>query len=154
MPSSPSPAEAARTLVAAAPALVLCWARAEAGIEPQVPPSQLRALLALDRYGSLNLVGLAQELGALPSSASRLCDRLEAAGLLLRGVNEASRREIEVSLSRDGRALLDRLTASRRDQLNVVLAAMAPTDRAALTTGLDAFAAAAEQTVELLDQRR
>lgn len=154
MQPSPSPIEAAEALVAAAPALVLCWARAEAGIEPQVPPSQLRALLALDRYGPLNLVGLAQELGALPSSASRLCDRLEAAGLLLRGVSEASRREIEVSLSRDGGALLDRLAASRRDQLSIVLAAMAPADRTALTSGLHAFAAAAEQTVELLDERR
>ena len=154
MQASPSPADAATALVAVAPALVLCWARAEAGIEPQVPPSQLRALLALDRYGPLNLVGLAQELGALPSSASRLCDRLEAAGLLRRGVNEASRREIEVSLSRDGRALLDRLATSRRNQLGIVLEAMTPADRTALMTGLETFALAAEHTVEALDQRR
>lgn len=151
MPPSPSPAETATTLAGAAPALILCWARAEEGIEPQVPPSQLRALLALGRYGPLNLVGLAQELGALPSSASRLCDRLEAAGLLVRGVNEASRREIEVSLSRDGRTLLERLTQSRQHQLSIVLDAMSPADRNALITGMDAFATAAAKTVELLD---
>ncbi len=153
MQPPPAADDAAAALVAAAPALVLCWARAEAGIEPQIPPSQLRALLVLQRSGPMNLVGLAQELGALPSSASRLCDRLEAAGLLVRGVNEASRREIEVSLSRDGQALLRQLTQSRHDQLRTVLEAMRPVDREALTTGLEAFAAATAAGAEPLDRR-
>ncbi|MGD0377399.1 MAG: MarR family transcriptional regulator [Streptosporangiaceae bacterium] len=55
--------------------------RAVEEIGAVVPPVQLRALLVIDRAGSLNLSGLAGLLGASPSAASRLCDRMQAAGL-------------------------------------------------------------------------
>src|SRR6202046_5878606 len=55
--------------------------------------TQLHVLLIVERHRDINLSGLATQLGALVSSASRLCDRLEAAGFLHR-VHGASRRGV------------------------------------------------------------
>src|SRR5215472_87910 len=69
-----------------------------------VPPAQIRALLIIDRAGSLNLSRLAEALGASLSAASRLCDRIQSAGLLARG-RAASRREIVLIPTESGRRL-------------------------------------------------
>src|ERR1035438_9578588 len=58
-----------------------------------VPVAQVRALLIIDRAGSLNLDRLARTLGVSASATSRLCDRMETAGLLRRDRVAASRRE-------------------------------------------------------------
>jgi len=76
-------AEVVAVLDAATP-LVLLWGSAEQGAQPQVSAAQLRVLLLVAQYGSMNLNALADELDAIPSSASRLCDRLIAAGWLTR----------------------------------------------------------------------
>ncbi|WP_202124356.1 helix-turn-helix domain-containing protein [Actinomadura physcomitrii] len=76
------------------------------------------------------------------SSASRLCDRLEAAGLLIRDPGR-DRREVTVRLSADGQALLDRLRVRRRAELAGVLEAMPAPARAALLRGLSEFHEAA-----------
>jgi len=131
-------AEVVAVLDAATP-LVLLWGSAEQGAQPQVSAAQLRVLLLVAQYGSMNLNALADELEAIPSSASRLCDRLIAAGWLTRQPNERNRREVILGLSRSGRRLLDDLAASRRSAFARVLAAMAPTDRQALLTGLTRF---------------
>jgi DNA-binding MarR family transcriptional regulator len=107
-----------------------------------IPATQLRVLLIVERHGDINLSGLAAELGALPSSASRLCDRLEAAGLLVRDPGR-DRRAISLRLSPDGRLLLERLREQRRQTLARVLAAMSPAARMALLTGLLHFHEAA-----------
>ncbi|WP_103937509.1 MarR family transcriptional regulator [Thermomonospora echinospora] len=107
-----------------------------------IPATQLRVLLIVERHGDINLSGLAAELGALPSSASRLCDRLEAAGLLVRDPGR-DRRAISLRLSQDGRLLLDRLREQRRQELGRVLARMAPAAQIALLTGLLHFHEAA-----------
>ena len=75
-------------------------------------------------------------------SASRLCDRLEAAGFLYR-VSGTSRRAIMLRLSPEGRDLLDRLRRQRREDLSRVLARMPPAARTALATGLAQFRTAA-----------
>ena len=49
-----------------------------------VPPAQMRALLIIGGSGGLNLSRLAGALGASASAASRLCDRMQAAGVLTR----------------------------------------------------------------------
>jgi len=64
--------------------LVGIWQRAVEELGSVTPPGQLRALLLIDGAGRVNLTGLARELGASPSAASKLCSRLEAAGLVIR----------------------------------------------------------------------
>src|SRR4029453_18240729 len=78
---------------AAASALVIALGRAEEKVLPRGSGSQLRALLIISRHAPTNLTQLAEELGAIPSSASRLCDRLVAAGLVTRRTGSADRRE-------------------------------------------------------------
>ena len=101
-----------------------------------VPPAQLRALLIIGRTGSLNLSMLAGALGASASAASRLCDRMQAAGLLTRGRAAASRREIVLLPTETGRKLADWVRSRRRAVLGDVLQAMSPGGRDALVRGL------------------
>jgi len=136
--------QAAAEVEAAAEALVGIWAHVAESLDVRISPTQLRALTALGRYGELNLSQLAEALGALPSSASRLCDRLEAAGLLTRDAGRASRRAVSLRLTGDGEALLEQARQRRQEQIAQVLDVMPPTGRAELAKGLAAFQQAAE----------
>jgi DNA-binding MarR family transcriptional regulator len=143
--ADPAPSErAAAEVEAAAEALVGIWAHVAENLDVRISPTQLRALTAVGRYGELNLSQLAEALGALPSSASRLCDRLEAAGLLTRDAGRANRRAVSLRLTADGEALLDQARRNRRDQIARVLESMTPAGRAELAEGLAAFQRAAE----------
>jgi DNA-binding MarR family transcriptional regulator len=123
-------------------ALLVVWGRAQEGLGTRVSPSQLRALLVVDRLGEVNVNGLAEELGAVASSASRLCDRLEAAGLVRRVVSARNRREVLVGLTGDGRRLVAELAERRRRDLAEVLVRMSPAGRASLLDGLRELRAA------------
>jgi DNA-binding MarR family transcriptional regulator len=90
-------------------------------LENRVSPSQLRALFVIAGHDGINLNMLASGLGAIPSSASRLCDRLEAAGLLVRALSETDRREVVLRLAPEGVEFLEELRAARRRALARVL---------------------------------
>ena len=144
-PADPAAAQrAAAEVETAAEALVGIWARVAETLDVRVSPTQLRALTAVGRYGELNLSQLAEALGALPSSASRLCDRLEAAGLLTRDTGRVSRRAVSLRLTADGEALLEQARQRRREQIAQVLGAMTASGRDELAGGLAAFQRAAE----------
>ena len=136
--------QAAAEVEAAAEALVGIWAHVAESLDVRISPTQLRALTALGRYGELNLSQLADALGALPSSASRLCDRLEAAGLLTRDTGRASRRAVSLRLTANGEALLEQARQRRQEQIAQVLKIMPAAGRAELAEGLAAFQQAAE----------
>ncbi|MFV2177372.1 MarR family transcriptional regulator [Actinomadura sp. LOL_016] len=135
--------EDAAALDDAAAVLMTVWSRAHNAPDVPVPATQLRALLVLEQ-GPVNISSLAERLDALVSSASRLCDRLEASGLLLRDPGR-DRREVTVRLTAEGQELLDRLRGRRREELARVLAAMPTSARAALLWGLGQFTEAAGQ---------
>lgn len=107
-----------------------------------VPPVQLRALLIIGKAGSLNLSRLARALGASASAASRLCDRMQAAGLLTRDRAAASRREIVLVPTESGWRLAEWVRGRRRVALGEVMAAMSPGGREALAQGLMELAVA------------
>jgi DNA-binding MarR family transcriptional regulator len=86
---------------------------------------------------------LAEALDVVPSSASRLCDRLEATGLLRRVPEPHDRREVRLLLTPTARRLLDEVREARRAALAEVLARMGPSARRDLVRGLVAFGAAA-----------
>ncbi|WP_067451639.1 MarR family winged helix-turn-helix transcriptional regulator [Actinomadura macra] len=137
------PVESATALDEAASTLMDVWSRPHTAADVPVPSTQLRALFILER-GPVNISRLAAELGALVSSASRLCDRLEASGLLLRDPGR-DRREITVRLTSDGQQLLDRLRARRCEEVAQVLATMPAPARDALLWGLAEFHEAASR---------
>jgi len=106
-----------------------------------VPPAQMRALLIIGGAGSLNLSRLAEALGASASAASRLVDRMQAAGLLTRDRAAASRREIVLVPTESGLRLAEWVRGRRRAALSQVLQAMTPDGRQALARGLRELAA-------------
>ncbi|MET7682459.1 MarR family transcriptional regulator [Streptomyces sp. NPDC005423] len=118
------------------------WARAAAEASVRLSPHQLRALRALEALPDANLTTLAVRFDAGLPTVSRLCDRLEAAGLLLREAAPHNRREVRLRLTAHGRDVLAEVAALRRRALAEVLYAMAPEERAAADRGLRAFEAA------------
>jgi DNA-binding MarR family transcriptional regulator len=106
-----------------------------------VPPAQMRALLTIEQAGSLNLSRLADALGAKLSPASRLVDRMQAAGLLTRDRSAASRREIVLVPTEAGRQLAEWVRSRRRTAIREVMQTMSPDGRAALAAGLRELAA-------------
>ncbi|MFG1842780.1 MarR family winged helix-turn-helix transcriptional regulator [Micromonospora sp. NPDC049175] len=129
----------AAALDAAAAALLGIWESTREGAAGRVSGAQLRAVTVVEQHDGINLRRLATRLGMLLSSASRLCDRLVAAGLLEREPGRFDRREISLHLTPEGRRLLAELRADRQAQLAVVLAGMSPEGRDALLGGLREF---------------
>lgn len=111
---------------------------------PAVPPAQLRVLTIIAASRHTNMSRLAEALDVVPSSASRLCDRLEATGLLRREPDPRDRREVRLLLTRQARRLLDDLRERRREAVAAVLERMSSTARQELVRALGAFADAAD----------
>ncbi|MCZ4603222.1 MarR family transcriptional regulator [Streptomyces sp. Lzd4kr] len=116
-PDSPSHV-AGRQLAEAVKNLVALWFSAVDDVRPRLPPRQIRALDAIARRPTLNVTALAEHLGIGLPTASRLCDRLEAAGLLRRHVRPGDRREVRLEVTDQGHRLLADVT----DRLSVYLA--------------------------------
>jgi DNA-binding MarR family transcriptional regulator len=114
--------------------------RAVEELGSSVPPAQLRALLVIHQARSMNLSRLAAALGASASAASRLCDRMQAAGLLKRDRAAASRREIVLVPTESGRRLALWVAARRRAALADVLQSLTDGGQEALVTALGELA--------------
>ncbi|HEX8931059.1 MAG TPA: MarR family transcriptional regulator [Actinomycetota bacterium] len=130
----------------AAHALLLSFDIARERVTPRLSGPQLNALLVIERAEGINLGGLAAEMSMLLSSASRLCDRLVASGMIERVPGRADRREIALYLTPSSRTLLGELRRIRRRALAAVLERMSSAGRTALLRGLTEFAAAADDT--------
>jgi DNA-binding MarR family transcriptional regulator len=124
-------------------ALVAVLETARMAQSPAVPPAQLRVLTIVAGNQHTNMNRLADALGVVPSSASRLCDRLEATGLLRRVPDPRDRREVRLELTTAARRLLIELRDRRRTALAAVLEEMTPASRQELVRALGAFDAAA-----------
>jgi DNA-binding MarR family transcriptional regulator len=129
----------------AAQALLAAWDAAREQATPRLSWPQLSALLVVERAEGINLRGLAGELRMLLSSASRLCDRLVASGMVERVPGRADRREIALYLTPSSRQLLDELRRTRQQMLAAVLQRMSAAGRTALIRGLTEFSAAANE---------
>ena len=99
-------------------------------------PVQLRALTALRVTPGGNLAQLAESLGITVSTASRLIDRLIAADWVHRRPAPHTRREISLTLTDGGRAVLRQYDDRRVSQLRACLGSLAPDRRAAVMDSL------------------
>ncbi|MHA6758676.1 MarR family winged helix-turn-helix transcriptional regulator [Streptacidiphilus sp. PAMC 29251] len=137
---APLPAEVAQAASVVVELLDALQGRGqESAPQGRVSPSQLRALLAIERWEGLNLRALGEALASKPPAVSRLCDRLQADGLLERSLSSSSRREVELRLSRRGHAVLAEYRSSRVQELREVLGTMSATGLSDLTRGMAAF---------------
>ena len=114
-------------------------------MEKKIGLAPLRALQSLERLGPSMVTELGEDLDLLPSTASRLSDRLSDAGLITRRVSPTNRRATLLELTDAGRAVLDELVALRVQALGAVATEMTDRDRAALVKGAHAFTTAHQQ---------
>jgi DNA-binding MarR family transcriptional regulator len=107
---------------------------AQAGHGVTLP--QLRVLTVAADVGTLRNSDVARVLGIHISNASRLCDRLVQAGLLNRRDSPVDRRQVELTLTQEGRRLVDAVDAHRRLVFTRVLTTLSAEERTALTQAL------------------
>lgn len=108
--------------------------RSVASLEVSLP--QYRLLLVLHERGRSSSVQVAQTLGIVGSSVTRLADRLRDSGHLKRGADPANRSIVTLELTAKGRRLVTRVRTRRRAELRRVLDQMDPQERSICAAGL------------------
>ena len=135
-------ATSAGQIEAASRAIAATTMAALDSLQATATPTQLRALLILEQTGGCNNTELAERLAIFPSSASRITDRLTAAGWITRETAVRDRREIRLILTPAGQRAVAQFVDRRTDLIDAVLAGMTSAEQAALLIGLAAYAAA------------
>jgi DNA-binding MarR family transcriptional regulator len=114
----------------------------------EVSLPQFRLLLAAATLGRAPSSRLAEAAGVPASSVTRLADRLEAAGLLVRGHDARSRSIVTIESTAAGRALVARVVARRHELLAAVLERMTQGERAAVARAAARFTALSADAAE------
>ncbi len=130
-------------VLAANRVFVAVASRALAGTAPQVTLPQFRTLVLLDAHASMTVAQLADELGVVPSTATRMCDRLVTKKLIRRSLDRSNRRQMSLSLLPAGRALIAASTRRRKHEIARLLAAIPAQDQTRLADSLNILVAAA-----------
>ena len=130
-------------VLSASRVLVAVAARSLGDVAEEVTLTQYRTLVVLASRGAQSLAGLADAVGVAPSTATRMCDRLVRKRLIRRTEEQGDRRQLRVSLTRQGRVLVDAVTEARRREIRNILAAITRSEQDTLVTALGRFAAAA-----------
>ncbi|HEV7465553.1 MAG TPA: MarR family transcriptional regulator [Candidatus Dormibacteraeota bacterium] len=101
--------------------------------------SQARVMRLIAEPGSsMRMADIAARLGVVPRSATSMVDVLEAGGLVTRHHDPQDRRSVLVSLSPEGRRLLEGLDAARRATAEAMLGRLGAADRDELVRLLEA----------------
>ncbi|SCG67863.1 MarR family transcriptional regulator [Micromonospora halophytica] len=138
------PPNLAAAIDAAAEALIGVLDSATSRHQVAVPPTQLRVLSLITERPETNVNRLAELLDVVPSSASRLCDRLEATGLLRRVADPRDRREVRLVPTAAAQTLLRELKERRHRAVQAVLDRMPARTQHELLLALLAFGQAVE----------
>lgn len=99
--------------------------------QAEVSLPQFRLLRALAELGGASSTQAAQALGVVGSTVTRLADRLDASGHLVRGTDPGNRSVVMLELTERGRRVVRDVTAHRRRELAQVLDRLDPSERAA-----------------------
>lgn len=102
--------------------------RAEIGISP----TQMSALAAIERHGSMTLGELAAHERVQPPSITAVVTRLEDQGLVVRQPDPNDRRVARVEVTRDGHKLVARSRNRKDAELDRRLGALTDDERATL----------------------
>jgi DNA-binding MarR family transcriptional regulator len=146
---SHAPQTVVDALLRASRALVAISARSLASVSEDVTLPQFRTLVMLANRGPQTVSSIAEGLDVHASTMTRMCNRLVNRGLVIRTPSATDRREVVVTLSTQGRQLVEDVTARRRRDLDAVVERMSPNDRAAVVTGLELFARAAGDDLDV-----
>lgn len=113
-----------------------------ASLDPPLTMPQWRVLV-LASEGDCNVSAVAEDLRVHMSNATRICDRLVAAGLLERRRADHDRRQVLLHLTAAGQGLFDRAMDYRRHRIEQAMALMSADERAALTNAVSLLVEAA-----------
>jgi len=139
----PTDSRAVEHTLTASRALLGVVARSLTGTMDSVSLPQFRALVLLSSRGPARVGDLAHLLGVHQSSFSRTADRMEVAGLIVRGQSPESRREVLVSATEKGLRIVEEVTEARRREVAAILARVGPGDKEKIALGFALFAQAA-----------
>ena len=106
---------------------------------------QLVTLFLLVSEGELTIKQVAEFLGRSVSATSRMLDQLVVRGLVCRREDEHDRRVKRVSLSESGRSFIHTLEQKRVEAQMVVMAYLAPEERAVVAQAMQLLADAARR---------
>ncbi|QYJ03421.1 MarR family transcriptional regulator [Nocardioides panacisoli] len=149
MPTRTSTANAAarddlvEAVVGASRVLVAIAARSLADRSDDVTLPQYRLLVVLTAEGPHRVGDLAAALDVNPSTATRLCDRLEGKGLVERQRIPTDRRAVQLVATDAGHRLVDQVMADRRVEIGRILATMSPEQHRQVADGLRLFSESA-----------
>jgi DNA-binding MarR family transcriptional regulator len=124
-------------------ALVGITAASIAEVEEVVTVPQLRVLMMINTYGAMNLAAAAAGLQVSAPNASRIVERLLIAGLVDRRDDPNDRRHVVLTLTVDGKKLIDRVIRHRRTAIRRVLRGMTPRERDQVASAMDLLATSA-----------
>lgn len=135
-PSDDPQAEILAALLAVNRMFVAVATKALAGLDPDVTLPQFRMLVLLDGHGRMTVTALADALGVVPSTATRMCDRLVAKKLVRRATDRRDRRQVAITLAEPGRRLIAESTKRRRGELARILDAIPAGEQDRVATAL------------------
>ena len=133
-------------LMRASRALVNITARSLALASEEVTVPQFRTLRVLSTRGPQTVTALADQLDVHASTMTRMCTRLVTRGLVVRVPSAIDRREVVITLSNTGTALVDDVLANRRREFDSVAARLSESEQQAVIDALHTFATAAGET--------
>ena len=114
---------------------------ADAGLSP----SQLSALVAIERHGSMTLGELALHEGVAPPTITGVVARLEADGNVARAPDPTDRRVVRVVATDQGRDLVVRARERKDAWLTRRIAGLTPDELERLAAALDVIEALGER---------
>ncbi|MFZ1063523.1 MAG: MarR family transcriptional regulator [Acidimicrobiales bacterium] len=135
-------------VLSASRVLVAVASRSLSDIAEDVTITQYRTLVVLASRGPQNLVGLADLVGVTPASATRMCDRLVAKGLIARASDLGDRRQVRLTLTKNGSRLVRTVTDRRRSEIAAILGSLDAKDQVVLVKALSQFASAAGEVAD------
>ncbi len=97
---------------------------------------EARTLLRIDAYPDRRQTMLAEHMSIEPMTLCRFVDRLENAGLVSRQPDAADRRAKIITLTEDGRKLVDQIRVSTTAMLDDIQSGLTPQERDALKNTL------------------
>jgi DNA-binding MarR family transcriptional regulator len=147
-------AEVVDAVLAANRVFVAVAAGALAGLEPEVTLPQFRALVLIDIHQSMTVAQLADALSVVPSTATRMCDRLVAKQLVDRTIDSANRRQMTLTLRPEGHKLIEQSTRQRKREINSLLKSIPPQVQTELAASLGALVQAAHSSDRTRASRR
>lgn len=140
--------ELIEAVLTASRVLVAVAARSLAEHEAEISLQQYRALVVIASRGPQRPVDLAEALGVDPSTITRLCDRLIVKRLILRNHQADDRRQVQVTLSSQGRKIVQSVADCRRVEIGKILSSLSSGERVRIVRAFETFARAAGEIPE------